>query len=171
MEINFVRVVGDRFEPDQFADKGAPNKTLTASPFDVATVAYAPGVPRARIARFYQLFGHRSIARPINLPRDPLAQSFMRTLMIVTTDPSSNASLLRRYAGCGRSGHIGSQYPMHLFVRAVVLRVSWPDKLHRDPQAQPPHALRFLRFCGQGFSEIERKQPYAIQQQQVRASV
>ena len=33
------------------------------------------------------------------------------------------------------------------------------------------YGLRFLRFCGQGFSEIERKQPYANQQQQVRASV
>src|SRR6476660_7706859 len=110
MEINFVRVVGDRFEPDQFADKGAPNKTLAASPFDVAAVAYAPGVPRARIARFYQLFGHRSIARPINLPRDALAQSFMRTLMIVTTDPSSNASLLRRFcvATLGAGGVVTS---------------------------------------------------------------
>jgi hypothetical protein len=31
---------------------------------------------------------------------------------------------------------------------------------------------RFLRFCGQGLSEIERKQPYAKQQQQqIRTSV
>src|SRR5262245_22967274 len=103
MEINFVRALGDRFEPDQFADKGAPNKTLAASPFDVAAVAYAPGVPRPRIARFYQLFRHRPVARPINLPRDALAQGFVRTLVIVTTDPSSNTSLLRRYAGRGRS--------------------------------------------------------------------
>ena len=31
--------------------------------------------------------------------------------------------------------------------------------------------MRFLRFCGQGLSEIERKQPYAIQQQQVRTTL
>ena len=53
MEINFVRVLGDRFESDQFADKGAPNKTLTASPFDVATVAHPPCVPRARILQWW----------------------------------------------------------------------------------------------------------------------
>jgi len=29
---------------------------------------------------------------------------------------------------------------MHLFVRAVVLGMSRPHKLHRDAQAQPPHA-------------------------------
>jgi len=29
---------------------------------------------------------------------------------------------------------------MHLFVRAVVLGMSGPDKLHRDTRTQPPHA-------------------------------
>ena len=69
-----------------------------------------------------------------------LAQGFVRTLVIVTADPGSDASFLCRYAGCGWSGYIGSEHPMHLFVRTVVLWVSWPDKLHRDAQAQPPHA-------------------------------
>ncbi len=31
--------------------------------------------------------------------------------------------------------------------------------------------LRFLRFCAQGLLEIERKSPYAIQQQQVRPAL
>jgi hypothetical protein len=55
----------------------------------------------------------------------------------------------------------------HQALRSLAFK--WIRIIYRCWHERTP--LRFLRFCGQGFSEIERKQPYAIQQQQVRASV
>src|SRR5438094_6244909 len=140
IEIHFVDALGHLVESHHLANKGPSNKAFSALPFDVSTVAHPPCFPRTRIFHVWQLLRQRPIARPIHLRGHALAQGFVRTLVIVTADPGSNASFLCRYAGCGWSGYIGFEHPMHLFVRTVVLWVSWPDKLHRNAQAQPPHA-------------------------------
>jgi len=140
MEVNFVDALERLFQPYHFADKGSSDKTLATLPFDVAAVAHAPALPRARIFHFWRLLRHGPTARPIHLRGHALAQGFVRTLVIVAADPSSDASLLRRYAGRRRSGYVRSEHPMHLFVRTVVLGMSGPDKVHRNAQAQPPHA-------------------------------
>src|SRR5262252_2666595 len=124
IEINFVNVLGHLFESHHLANKGSSHKTFSALPLDVSTVAHAPCSPRARIFPFWHLLRQGPIARPIKLRRDALAQGFVRTLAIVAADPSSDASSLCRYARCRWRGYIGSQDPMHLFVRAVVLWMS-----------------------------------------------
>ena len=59
-------------------------------------------------------------------------------------------------------------------VAKAYLDVSWAEKARRFSNERSGHAalvrwlkttgMRFLRFCGQGLLEIERKSPYAIQQ-------
>src|SRR5262252_495946 len=52
IEINFVDAIGRAFEPYPLANKGSSDKTFSASPFDVATVAHPPCIPRARILQW-----------------------------------------------------------------------------------------------------------------------
>ena len=139
LEINFVDTIGHCFESHRLPNKGSADKALAAVPFDVAAIAHPPALPPTGIFHRRQLHRHQPIARPVNLCRNALAQCFVRTHLIVAPDPGAEASFLRRDAGRGRLGDIGAQDPMHLFVRTVVFGVSWPDKLHHDPQAQPPH--------------------------------
>jgi hypothetical protein len=51
IEINFVDAIGRPFQPYPLANKGSSDKALSASPFDVATVAHLPCVPRAWIVQ------------------------------------------------------------------------------------------------------------------------
>src|SRR6266536_4865022 len=139
-EVNFVAGAGDCLESHQLAHKGASDKTLTPLPFDVTAIAHPPHFPPKRILRLFEPSWHLTRTPLIKTRRHFLAQRFVRTLCIVATDPGPDPSLLCPEGRSWRSGGIGLQNPMHLFVRAVVLGMRPASKLHRNAQTQPPHA-------------------------------
>jgi transposase len=77
----------------------------------------------------------------------------------------SGAEVHAVYEACG----VGFSLQRQLAALGIHCHVVCPQKL--DEHNKRVKTVRFLRFCGQGFSEIERKQPYAIQQQEVCASL
>ncbi len=140
LEIHFLYPLACCFEPYQFAHESSSNKTLPSFPLDVTAIAHPPHFPTSRIADHFEPRRHPASAGPIKLGRHLLAQSFVRPLLIVGANPSLVASVLRSHALGRRSGHLGLKHPVHLFVRPIVLGMGGPDKVHRNAQAQPPHA-------------------------------
>jgi hypothetical protein len=139
-KINFVATIGSVFESHQFAYKSSSHKTQTPLPFDMPAVAHTPYFASRWIFQFLELLRKRTTARPIKIRRNFLPQRFVWTLLIVNTYPHADPTLLCPHAPSRWSSYFLFQDAMHLLVRTVVLGMRWPNKFHRNSQAQPPHA-------------------------------
>src|SRR5213595_2388040 len=62
----------------------------------------------------------------------------MRSILIVLGQPLGTASLLASQSLRRSSGHFGFLNPMKLFMGSVFIGPTRRDKLHFDPQLDPP---------------------------------
>ena len=135
-KIDSASAAPDGLEPHLVPNKGFPHEALSPSPLDLTVASNPPQFPMARVTQ--PRLPLRLGPGPINFPGRPLAQSFVRTNLVVTVDPAIGAPLLgprilRAWLGC-----FGLQNPMHLLVPAILLGMTWRNELHSDAQRCPP---------------------------------
>ena len=76
-----------------------------------------------------------------------MVQGFVRSLVIVASQPAGEAMLLASTGVGGGLSRFSFHHPVKLFVGAIVLWTSWPCKFHPDAQTYPPCAqLRKARW-------------------------
>lgn len=137
-KINLMNSWLGRFEADRLAAKGPTNDAHSPAPPDVTIGTDTALQPAASIPQCRQSSAIASATLAIQSRGYPLAQSFMRSLFIVVTDPARRAPLLAAGCGRGRRGYFGFVNAMHLFMRAIVLRPPSARKFDSDSQSQPP---------------------------------
>ena len=124
------------FQPD----KRLAHKSKPPLPPNLSVAPYAAHLPIRRI--FQERQSPASPASPwvVALGGGSLSQRFVRTHLIVVSDPTIGSSLLRPPGARSRSRDIGLHFPVHLFVSAVLFGMSRRDKFHLDSQRLPPGA-------------------------------
>ena len=133
------------------ANERFPYEPLPPAPLDLPVAAHSPHGPAGRIGQLGQSPGIFSPTDPIPAPGRLLSQRLVRTFLVVAPQPHRDPMLLALPGPRHGAQRFPFEHPMKLFVRAVVLGMSGPGELHRDPQPPPPHAqTRKSRRPGRG---------------------
>jgi hypothetical protein len=137
-KINHAFPFADQFDPHRVADKCFAHKPLASAPFDLPVASHtahdqADGIAQQHIP-LWRTF------RTINLPWRPLPQPFVGSNLIVRLYPTVRPPLLSSQVTRSRSRRLGFQYPMHLLVRPVLLRMPRGREFDANPQSRPPSA-------------------------------
>ena len=125
-------------EPHIVANEGFSYEPLPAFPFDLPVASDSPHQPMTRI--LHCVLPSFSFWPTINLRRRSLPQPFVRSHLVVGSQPSIRSPLLRSSIARHRMCRFGLEHPMHLFVCAVLLGVPRRNKFHSDSQCHPPGA-------------------------------
>lgn len=137
LKIDFVdasRLVPHRHRVtrERLADEAPP-----ALPLDLTVVADVPHHPAVRVAEALRAT-IRVTAAPIEGGGLASAQGFMGTLGVVIPPPAVTAQLLAGRVRRRWPRGVAFEFPGHLFMRAIFLRVAGPAELDPDAQGQPP---------------------------------
>lgn len=160
-----ARWLQTHFQPDEwFADEAQ-----SSLPAYLPVAPDAPKLPGFRIDEDRHRRATLTLAGMIVLGRCFLVQSFVRSHTVVVVHPAIASPLLR--SDPSRSGlrQVGFELPVHLFMRAVLLRMCGRNELHPDAQGCPP-STQARKSCRASRSEavvhpnhlrfaVARKQP------------
>ena len=131
-----------RIPNERFSDK-----SLSSLPPDLSIASNAPHLPQTRVP--YSGQSPALALAAIDLCGRPLTQRFVRSHLVVSSDPSIRAPLLRSPMNRRKPCRFGLEHPMHLFVSAILFGMSWSDKFHSNRQGCPPRAqTRKARWTG-----------------------
>ena len=139
VKINPPLVFVQPAEGDLMADKSFADEPEAALPFDLAIAAYAAHRPVGGITGRLRL-ASLAAAGPINLGRWLLVQGFMRPLFIVLAQPPAGAFGLLHRVGRGWPGGGGLEFPVPLFMSAIIFRMPGTIELNFNAQGDPPGA-------------------------------
>src|SRR5712692_8355822 len=125
-------------DANRFADQRLADEDAIALPHDLAGAAHAPDLVIGIIPRLLDAIRHHSPRRHINLMRRPLAERFVRTLLVVVPAEGVEARLLLDRIRSRRARSLRLERAMHALVAAVLLRGGRMDKVRLDTELDPP---------------------------------
>jgi hypothetical protein len=139
LKMDFPDAGSGLMQGDGLADEGFADGTEPTAPLDLAVVTNLAHDPITRIAD-----GLRSAIRTatgvIAVSGVTSSQGFVRSGGVVVVQPALATPLLGFGMSCGRAGGVPFEFAMHLFMRAILLRMTWADELDLDAQCAPPDA-------------------------------
>ena len=138
LEVNLVDLFGLAAQGHRLARERFADGTQTALPLDLPVVADLPHDPAAPVTD-----GLRSAVTPtaamVVIGGITSCQPFVWTREVVVASPAITALLLTDGVGRRRAGGVAFEFAMHLFMRGVLLRMAWANKLDANAQRDPPH--------------------------------
>lgn len=138
LKVDFVDTFGLWAQGDGLAHERLSDGTQTTLPLDLSVVTDTAHRPMAVVVK-----GSRSAIRPSAAPIESdgivSVQRLMRTLGVVIAFPPLTAASLSEQASSRRARRVSFEFPMHLFMGAVVLRMARANELDLDAQGAPPH--------------------------------
>ena len=141
------------------------DETHTAAPINFSFLLHPAQQPVSWMTQ-WQDAAIRTATRSPALRGDTLLQSFMRAFVIVMTQPTLGAPLLRGRSGGWWTDCFSFEFAMPLFVRAIIRRSSAPAVFHLNTQTDPPSAQpREMRRPGAA------ERPTLVTMNRVRQSV
>src|SRR6266446_5497159 len=134
---NFPFVFPHNHQSHRISDEGLPHKSLAAAPFDLAIVANLAAHQPRRISQQHLAWARQAF-RSIKFCGRTLPQSFVGPNVVVDAHPPVAAPLLSSRMARSGSRRFGFVHPMHLFVRAILLRMARRCEFAPYSQSRPP---------------------------------
>src|SRR5580658_2026960 len=141
-------IIGRRFHSNPVTDKSFADKSLAPAPSNFAVASDSSLDDTTPVAQAHA--PRRLGFGTVNLRWRSLLQSFVRTLVVVLSNPAIGPLLLRLQMPRSGAGDFRFKNPMHLFVRPVLFRMSGGDELHSNPQCCPPSTQARQARCSGG---------------------
>lgn len=130
--------VVDGFEADPFPGEGFGEEDRAGAPRHAAVGGDATDLDVTGILERRQPRRQRPRRRLIPTGRHPIAQGFVRAVVVVFVAEAGKAALLRRGMRRGRPGGMGAEDRMKLLVRAVLLGMTGSDAFGHNTESHPP---------------------------------
>jgi hypothetical protein len=121
------------------AGKRMAQKAVISSPAKATVRGDQADLHVSRIVRGWRLFDIRSRRRRPARAGSPMAQGFMRTLLVIPPPEGIEPALLAPPRRRGGARRLTFEFAVHPFMGAVLLRRAAPEALVDNPLLHPPH--------------------------------